>query len=164
MENVETPDLHAIYQEALAFAQQFKSVQLATCSPDGVPEASYACYLYKNGKYYLYLSRLATHFHHLFQHPRCSLLFIENEDKAKQLFARRRFSIQCSSTVIPRESEFFQQILNDFSERFGRFMGLIRDLSDFELFELSPEYGSFVAGFAKTYRLDHSFFSTNHEN
>lgn len=157
-DTTDTPNLQEIYQEALAFTQQFKSVQLATCSLEGIPEASYACYLYKHGKYYLYLSRLATHFHHLFNNPHCSLLFIENEETAKQLFARRRFSIQCSSTIIPRHSKDFQQIMEEFSKRFGRFIGLIRDLSDFELFELSPEYGSFVAGFAKTYRLDKSIF------
>lgn len=147
------PNPQKVLEDALSLPSDFKSVQLATASTAGIPEASYACYLFKEGKYYLYLSRLATHFHNLAQNPRCSLLFIENEADAKQIFARRRLSIQCLSQIIQRDSEKFQSIMTDFSDKFGHFMRAIRDLVDFDLFELSPQYGSYVAGFAQAYQL-----------
>lgn len=145
--------LQDVHQQALAFPSKFKSVQLATCSKQGIPEASYACYLFKDGKYYVYLSRLAAHFNHLFENPHCSLLFIENEEQAKQIFARQRLTIQCDAKVIERGSSHFNNIMEEFSLRFGSFMRAVKDLLDFELFELSPAYGSYVAGFAQAYKL-----------
>lgn len=155
-------DLQEIRHQALQFPEQFKSVQLATCTKEGIPEASYACYLFQEGKYYLYLSRLASHFNNIATNPICSLLFIEDEDKAKQLFARRRLTIQCDAQIITRGSEHFNQIMDGFAERFGNFMKAVRDLTDFELFELNPKQGSFVAGFAQTYRLSGKDFSDIH--
>ncbi|NOL50549.1 HugZ family protein [Pelistega europaea] len=152
-------NLNEIRQQALQFPSHFQSVQLATCCKDGIPEASYACYLFKDGKYYLYLSRLAAHFNNLATNPHCSLLFIEDEDKAKQIFARQRLTIQCSVSIILRGSDVFNRTMDDFAERFGSFMKAVRDLTDFELFELSPEHGSYVAGFAQTYRLSGTDFT-----
>ena len=38
-------------------------------------------------------------------------------------------------------------------EKFGNFMGMMRNLNDFHLYRLSPQTGSYVVGFARAYTL-----------
>ena len=43
------------------FPARFQTLQLGTVAADGQPEASYAPYVTDQGRYYVYLSRLARH-------------------------------------------------------------------------------------------------------
>ncbi|WP_325290514.1 pyridoxamine 5'-phosphate oxidase family protein [Thiocapsa sp.] len=40
-----SPDLDAIYEELQRFRAGFSTLSMATCGPDGEPDASYAPYL-----------------------------------------------------------------------------------------------------------------------
>lgn len=136
-----------------AFSSQFQTVQLGTVSADGFPEASYAPYVSWQGRYFVYLSDLARHTQNLLAKPHCSVLFIESEKEAANVFARKRLTLRCTSEEWMRGSKEFEVVLDYFSERFGKFFGVLRDLKDFHLFALSPTSGSYVAGFAKAYTL-----------
>ncbi|AIL32679.1 HugZ family pyridoxamine 5'-phosphate oxidase [Basilea psittacipulmonis] len=146
-------DLKDIHQQALAFPHQFSSLILATSSLNNIPLSSYACYVYDDHKYYLYLSGLAAHEKNLIENPVASLMFIENEENARQIFARQRLTIQCKVSLIPRDNAVFTQILDKFSDKYGHFIKAIRSLTDFQLFELTPESANYVSGFAKAYDL-----------
>ncbi|HRK37974.1 MAG TPA: pyridoxamine 5'-phosphate oxidase family protein [Burkholderiaceae bacterium] len=136
------------------FPARFQTLQLGTVASDGQPEASYAPYVTDQGRYYVYLSRLARHAGNLRDVPRASVLFIEAEADAKHLFARQRLTLACTVTEIARATPRFEAVLDRFGERFGKFMQAIRPLEDFGLFELQPTSGSYVAGFARAYVLD----------
>lgn len=136
------------------FPAQFQTVHLGTVAADGQPEASYAPYVADQGRYYVYLSRLARHAGNLRDVPRASVLFIEDEAQAKHLFARERLTLACAVTEVARDTPRFEVVLDLFGERFGKFMQVIRPLQDFGLFELQPVTGSYVAGFARAYVLD----------
>ena len=146
-------DLDQIAVECRSFITQFQSLQLATVSPEGVPEASYAPYVQFGRDYYVYVSELSRHTRNLASVPRASVLFIENEVDAKHLFARRRLTFSCRCEEISRESEHFEHMLNTFEEKFGDFMAMLRNLEDFHLFRVTPEQGTYVAGFARAFEL-----------
>jgi hypothetical protein len=146
-------DLSSLSSEYREFIASFQTVLIASTSVNNTPEASYAPYIHLNGQYYLFISELAVHTKNLLQTKVASLLFIENEADAKNLFARQRISLQCSAAVVAKDSAEYQAALQLFHERFGKFMQLLQSLPDFHLFCLSPSAGNYVAGFGKAYSL-----------
>lgn len=152
---METPkELSKVQEAASAFPARFQTLYLGTVSHRGQPEASYAPYVFDEGKFYVYLSGLARHANNLKSTGKASVLFIEEESSAKHVFGRERLTFACHASAHERGSLRFDQVLNLFDQRFGKFMQVIRPLEDFTLFELTPESGSYVAGFAKAYVLD----------
>ncbi|MCB6183919.1 pyridoxamine 5'-phosphate oxidase family protein [Leeia sp. TBRC 13508] len=147
-------DLAVFKKECDAFPSQFASLQLATVSASGEPEASYAPFVEKDGRYYIFVSELAAHTHNLRHHPQCSALFIEDETSASHVFGRKRLTLSCEVTHCPRDEAKFDVVLNAFEEKFGRFIEVLRKLADFHLYELQPVRGAFVAGFAKAFVLE----------
>ena len=147
------PDLVAVQEECRQFPGLFQSLHLATCNADAEPEASYAAYVEHQGCYYVYTSELSAHTANLAARGRCSVMFIESEDQARHLFARRRLTLQCTATACPRGSAEFDLILDRFVEQFGAFMAMLRKLGDFHLYRLQPLSGACVAGFAQAYTL-----------
>jgi heme iron utilization protein len=146
--------LQSVGQEAIAFKGLFKSVQLASVNAQGVPEASYAAFVERDNKFYIYVSELATHCTNLRETQRCSAMFIESEKDAGHLFARKRLVFQCSAEEVARETAKFDEVMALFYEKFGKFMDAIGKLTDFHMYELAPTKGSYVAGFAKAYHLN----------
>jgi len=140
--------------EAHKFQSAFRSVLMATVNQDGVPEASYAPYVMDDdGRYYVFVSGLARHTHDLQETGHVSLQFIENEDAAQNLFARRRLTLLCDVSAIPRASPVHEEILEHFTQRFGRFVNTLRGLPDFQLFRLTPRSGLYVCGFGQAFRV-----------
>lgn len=147
-------NLSDVREACRAFPARFLSLHLGTVAASGQPEASYAPYVADQGRYYVYLSRLARHATNLRETPRASVLFIEGEEQARQVFARERLTLTCTVTECPRGAPRFEAVLDLFDQRFGKFMQVIRPLQDFGLFELKPVSGSYVGGFARAYVLD----------
>jgi putative heme iron utilization protein len=150
----QSPDLNAVMDECRKFPGLFQSLHLATCNAAGEPEASYATYVEHDGRYYIYVSELSAHTANLAAAGRCSVLFIESEGDAKHLFARRRLTLQCAAIECRRDSPEFEPLLDKFVEKFGNFMGMLRKLADFHLYQLRPQSGGYVAGFAQAYTLE----------
>lgn len=145
--------LQIVQEECKRFPQQFKSLILGTVNASGRPEASYAPYVEKDGVYYVYVSELSAHTANLAGAARSSILFIEDENNAKHIFARQRLTLDCTAAEIARSHERFQEVMDIFRLQFGSFMDMLSNLQDFHLFALTPEEGGYVAGFAKAYRL-----------
>jgi len=146
-------DLERVANECREFAQQFQTVQLATASAEGVPEASYAPFYREGRDFYLFLSELSRHCRNLAENPRASLLLIENENDAANLFARQRLVYQCACQEVERRGERFEQTMDAFQAKFGNMIGLLRELADFHLYRIAPLSGTYVAGFAKAFEL-----------
>lgn len=130
------------------------TVQLATVDAQGEPEASYAPCLRRQGLFYIFVSELAVHTRNLLTQPRVSLLFIEDENRSRNLFARKRLTLRCRAKDLPRDSAHANDILLDFRNAFGDTVDLLTALPDFHLFELQPESGSFVKGFGQAWSVD----------
>ncbi len=152
MEN--TIDLATCRSEARSFRQQFSSVMLATTSADGIPEASYAPVFFDDQERpCIYVSELAQHGKNLLQNPIASLLFIEDEKAARNLFARRRITLRCEAEEIQPDSPAGSELLDRFEARFGRTAALLRTLGDFHLIRFRVVDGCYVRGFGQAYTI-----------
>jgi heme iron utilization protein len=127
---------------------------MATCGPDGEPEASYAPYIEVGGDLYVFVSALSTHTANLIETGRASVLFIEDETRAVHPFVRRRLTLQCRVEEIARDEDGYGGILDLFEARFGGLVATLRSLADFHLLRLHPERGRYVKGFGKAFAID----------
>ncbi|WP_319380650.1 pyridoxamine 5'-phosphate oxidase family protein [Thiomicrorhabdus sp.] len=152
MEN--KPVLAGIYKEFQEFTRDQNSVILGTVDRDNQPEASYAPVLKEVDHFYIYVSELSRHTLNLLEKPQASLLFIEDEDKAKHLFARKRATLQTRVNQVERDSERWNQVLEKMEGKFGEIIQMLKPLEDFHLFELKPQSAGYVRGFAQAYRLE----------
>ena len=136
------------------FPTEFTSIMMSTVSQEGIPDASYAPFIIDDDKnIYIYVSGLATHTQNIHNHPFGSVLFIEDEVKTKQIFARRRLNFNCTANLVERETEKWQQIVDKFQIRFGELISTLRSLPDFRIFQLIPKNGRFVIGFGAAYNI-----------
>ena len=89
-----------------ALLDRFQSIQLGTADQTGVPEASYSPSIVDEGRnFYVHVSELASHTSNLRDSARASVLIIEDESTAENLFARKRVAYQCIASLIERHSD-----------------------------------------------------------
>ncbi|MTJ08511.1 MULTISPECIES: HugZ family protein [unclassified Anabaena] len=137
------------------FPQGFTSIIISTVSKEGIPNASYAPFVMDDDKnIYIYVSGLATHTQNIYASPYVSVLFIDDEVKTKQIFARRRLNFDCTASLIERDTEKWQQIVDKFQIRFGELITTLRSLPDFRILQLKPHSGRFVIGFGSAYNIN----------
>lgn len=149
--------------EAIAFAQGFQSVSLATLGEQAQPDISYAPFIHDELKaIYLLVSELAKHTHNMRNNPQVSMMFIEPEEHAAQIYARKRLIIQgraewlsCSgsndSENSVNRSAAEEALLCRFESRHGSIIKMLRTLSDFKLVKLVPHEIRFIQGFGRAY-------------
>lgn len=143
-----------------AFPGQFSSVVLGTVSEAGIPQASYApCVIDEDHNLYIFVSGLSAHTQNLSATGTVSALFIEDESKTQQMFARKRLSYDCTATLLDRDSEQWAAIAQRFEDSFGDIVGVMKSLTDFRIFRLTPQSGRFVIGFGAAYEVDPQDFN-----
>jgi len=145
--------LEKVLAEFHEFNKSHHSVILGTVNGNGDADTSYAPVLQKDGKFYVYISELAAHTPNLLNHLNASLLFIEPEDKATNLFKRQRSTIRVLAEPIARGSDKFEAIMDDYAETFGKIMRNLSQSKDFHLLEMTPQHATYVRGFAQAYRV-----------
>lgn len=142
----------AAYQ---ALPTQVKSLMLSTVNADGTPHASYAPFVMDDTyQIYLLTSGLSAHTPNLLRTRQASVLIIEDESQTQQVFARQRLTYDCQVTPIARHCDLWETQMAQFEDRFGEIIAMLRQLEDFQLFELSPQAGRFVMGFGAAYEVD----------
>ncbi len=145
-------------QEIYDFRQQQKTLQLASCAMNNEPLASYAPFVEdEEANFYLLLSGLASHSANLHKHQaeqsRVSVLLIEDEKTARNVFARKRLTYQCEVSVWPREHPQWQFIIERLQKKLGKTIAVLAALGDFNLYCLTPKQGNYVRGFGQAYEL-----------
>lgn len=146
-------DPQSVWLQFQQFIETFQTAVIASLSADGEPEVSYAPVIQHQACFYIYISQLASHTQNLIDHPQAELLFIEDESRANNLFARERVRLKIIADLIPRDSETWQKIIALFSQQHPQMMSLLTSMQDFQLFRLTPQQAHYVAGFAQTYTL-----------
>ena len=145
-------DILSAYQQ---FPTQCQSLMLSTINSEGVPEASYAPFVWtQDDQFYIFVSGLSSHTGNLLKTAKAGILLIEDETAASQIFARRRLSYTCQAMLIERNSQKWEQLCDRFQNRFGGIIDMLRPLTDFQIIQLSPEQGRFVVGFGAAYQVD----------
>jgi len=132
----------------------YKSLLLATRSVEGDADISYAPYTRDEESFYIFVSELAKHTKNLINHPQASILFIQPETEANNLFARQRLTLDCQVREIYKTDSTYQHHLDAMTEKFGEIINLLRTLPDFHLFALTPNRGQFVGGFGQAIPVD----------
>jgi len=130
-----------------------KSVQLATLNAEQHPEISYTPFLRLEGAYYIFISELASHTQNILLQPKLSLLFIEDEHSAKNIFARKRLTLNVHASECMQGTDQWALILNEFEHQQGKTVSLLKTLPDFHLFKLTAENGTYVQGFGQAFDL-----------
>jgi putative heme iron utilization protein len=146
-------NINTVRSEYHSLRETSQSVQMATISEEGLPEASYAPFVWYDDACYLFLSLLARHTQNLNVNPSLSLLLIEDEAEARNQFARRRIIWQGQAEKIERDVDLFKAVMQAFRDRFGDFIDIIEPLQDFQLFKVTPKSGRFIRGFAQAFQL-----------
>ena len=141
--------------EAQHFRDQFKTVLLATSSIEGNPDISYSPYVLDNqGDVYIFISELARHTQHILANPIVSLMFIEQEDASRNLYARKRLTLQAKADEINLDTTHGMGIMEDFLGRFGKTIQVLTTLPDFHLFQLRISSGNYIRGFGQAYLVE----------
>lgn len=135
---------------------------MATMGADGMPTVSYAPFVKFGSCFYVYASGLSRHTQDLLETARISVMFIEDEANSGNMFARKRLTFPCHSTVMPPQGVVREGILDLFEHTFGAIFTVIRPLQDFVLFQLDPMDGIYVEGFGQAYRIDAALLHATH--
>ena len=136
------------------FLEPIKSLTISSLDDKGYPFSSYAPFVKYNHKYYVYLSLMAKHSSNLTQNKIASIFFCEDEQDCKNIFAKKRVSIQCETLKLAQNTQNEEEILNEFKAKFSEEMvNMLKKMGDFYLFEFTPFYGEAVFGFGKAYNL-----------
>lgn len=147
-------------KELDSFLEEFQSLTISSLDENNNPFSSYAPFVKKDDKYYVYISDMAKHTQNLKSNIKCSLFFVEDENSCKNIFARKRVMIQCESTIIKKDTDNEENILEVFENKFDKKMvDMLRKMGDFNVFEFKPFYGEATFGFGKAYNLGGKNFS-----
>lgn len=134
--------------------EDYQSVVLGSIAENGYPFSSYAPCYYDGEKIYIFISDIATHSKNIKNNPKASALFIEDENQSDNIFARKRISLQCDVTIIPREDRSFNPVMDAFQARHeGGTLTMLMGMSDFNLYALTPIYGEATFGFGEAYNI-----------
>ncbi len=150
-------DVEAAY---LHFPERVQSLMLSTITADGAPHASYAPFIMERDRtFYIFVSGLSTHTENLKTTAKAGILLIEDETQANQIFARQRLMYDCRVELIDRHDPQWTVWVDKFAVRFGNLITMLRQLPDFQMFQLKPQSGRFVVGFGAAYAVDSSNLS-----
>lgn len=139
--------------EVMGFIESRKTLQLSTIQQDGTPYASYAPFAVGDECLYVLLSEIAIHATNLLHNPKASVLIIEDEDSAKELFARKRVNYSMDAIHIDVDADGWKQGVDILAERHGEIIHGLSNKSDFNLFRLKPKGGRYVKGFGRAFTL-----------
>lgn len=146
--------LAEIQQQAVAFRQLFKTVLIATSDAAGNNDCSYTPYMLDDqGHLYVFVSQLALHTRNMKENARIGLLFIENESETRNIYARKRLTLQADVYPVDVNDARREDLLDRLTEAQGKMVGMLRQLPDFQLFELVPKDGRFVRGFGDAWEV-----------
>ena len=132
----------------------YQSVVLGTQGSNGYPFSSYAPFYYDGEQIYIFISDIATHAKNIQATHKASTLFIEDENKSENIFARKRISLQCDVTTISRDEAQFKSVMQHFQNKFDTsLVTMLMGMKDFNLYVLTPIYGEATFGFGEAYNI-----------
>lgn len=144
---------NSLANEIFNFIDSRKSLLLATKTSEGLPYASYAPFAIGDDCLYVLLSEIAIHALNLQMNPEASVLIIQDETEAEELFARLRVNYSVKATLIGYGTPDWEEGIKTLSERHGKRIHMLSKLDDFKLFELTPQGGRYVKDFGKAYSI-----------
>lgn len=154
---VATPEPNLV-EEALKHRDDLRAncqtVILGTVGEDGFPDASHSpTVIHDDFTAAIYVSELSRHTQNLRASGKASVLLIEDESKAGQIYARRRLTVEATVEEVDRESSAFDAWMGELEGRHGKVVGHLRAMEDFHVMLLRPQEATLVYGFGRAFRL-----------
>jgi putative heme iron utilization protein len=121
---------------------------------DGEPNLAMVAYSFAEdfSAFYIHVSKLGKHTTDMEANPRVSLLIAETDDRRADPQTLVRLSLRGTAEILPRTDPGYAQIKQNYLERFPEAEQLF-SLGDFNLWQIAPKNGRFVAGFAQAFNL-----------
>ena len=130
-----------------------KTLIIAVKNKINYPEIGYAPYIFLNNNFYIFSSELSPHIKHLLYNRKGTFMIIEDECKAKNIWARVRIKFEAKITLVDRNENNYNKICNQIQNFHGKTLNLIKQFSDFHLIKISPIKGSIITGFGNAFIL-----------
>jgi len=131
-----------------------KTLIIAVNNKINYPEIGYAPYIFLNKCFYIFSSELSPHIKHLLYNKKGTFMIIEDEYKAKNIWARVRLKFEAQIKIVARNEKNYNKICNQIQNSHGNTLELIKRFNDFHLIKISPIKGSIVTGFGNAFILD----------
>ncbi len=131
-----------------------KTLLLSTYSVAQGADISYAPFIQNDRFFYVYVSELAKHTANMLHNQQASIMIIQPETEADNLFARERVIFNCSVQEVMCDELLYDKTLRSMQNLFGETVSILRSLTDFHLLQLIPVEGQYIAGFGKAYAID----------
>jgi len=119
-----------------------------------VADVGHAPFIRKDGCFYIYSSHLSAHVRALVKGAGAKFFLIEDESVAQNIWARVRVKFSAEVSELSRHDPRFSGLCDDIGALHGPVMEMIRNFTDFHLFEIKPEQGVLVTGFAQAFSVN----------
>jgi len=149
-----------LQEQYLALLNQCQSLQISSLNGEQ-PESSYAPFIMRDARLFIFVSELATHTLNMLHHPYAGVMLLEPRTP-KNLFTRKRITFNCRVEDIAREDAHYDELLGQMEQELGSTVGLLKTLSDFHLLCLVPLQGRFITGFGKAYEISPDNHTLHH--
>ncbi len=130
---------------------ELRTIYLAVNSVSTVPEIGVSPFIRRNDGLYVFTSHLSQHVRDLMTQGTATCMLCADENKSQNIWARNRLKFKVEAVEILRDNKIFCEICDEFVTAHGPTMNLIRDFTDFHMFQLKPLDGVLVLGFAKAF-------------
>jgi len=141
------PEIDRLHRECL-------SLIMATTNAAHAPCASYTPFAYMDGQFYILVSSLAIHGQNLKTQPDLDILLIEDESRARNIYARLRVNYQVTASPVEKGSAEHDRAVTLLGQRAGKTVALLDGLDDFTMYRLTPVRATLVQGFGKAFVFD----------
>lgn len=131
---------------------RMQSINISTVCEKNIPNSSYApAAIDEHGNYYIYVSELSKHTRNLISNSKVSIMLIEDEISSKNIFARKRFTINANAARVDRDTNLWNEKIKLLESKFGESIKFLKEMTDFHLFKLIPKDGLLVYGFGRAF-------------
>jgi len=146
--------------------ETIETVILSTINKSGHPNASYApVAVDKENNFFIYISDLSKHTQNILSNNNVSIMLIEDVSNSENVFARKRLTLNVKASLIKRDTKLWNTKINLLEKRFPDAFQYLKNLIDFNLFQLSPKDALLVYGFGKAFKfLGQKLELSNHLN
>lgn len=145
-------DIEKNKEKYLQFVESRKNLILSLIDGEGKPFTSYAPFVKKDGKLYIYISQIAEHYGLMEKNEFVDAFLLADESATVNKFATERARWTCTSINLGNEGH--EDIFELFNTAHGsKMLDVLRGL-DFSLFELTPLQGRYVVGFGMAFDTD----------
>lgn len=139
------------------FKRSFKSVVISSIDENDNAISSYAPIIFDNNDMYIFISEVAEHFNALKTNPnKAEIMFLQDESKAKTIFARIRLRYKVSAKILDRDDDFDRLFTLLKEQQSEENVDIFYGIKDFHFVKLSPKGGRFVKGFGAAYEIDNN--------